>query len=159
MRAKAALALIVLAGFAGGCASLKRFAPPGIVKYEELAGDQPMNAQIKARAAERKASGEQRFPNLSEAPSAPPQGLSQAEQHVLKDELREARAVLASAIANDLALAAAERAETVALPGVRDPALSLPDARDALAKAVEKDDAIARKERGLPPRPRDDGAQ
>jgi hypothetical protein len=159
MSAKAFLALIVLPALVCGCASLKRFAPPGIVKYEELAGDQPMNAEIKARAQERKESDEQRFPNLSEAPSAAPEGMSATQQASQMDALRDQRADLSAALAEDLTLAAAERAEPVPLPGKGDAALSLSEARDALAKAVEEDDAVAREERGLAPRPRDDGAQ
>ncbi len=48
---------------------LARFAPPGIVKYEDLAGDQPINPAVAARVEERKAeTGTGRFPKLAETP-------------------------------------------------------------------------------------------
>ena len=69
------LALPLLAG-AGvfavtGCESgdLARFAPPGIVKYEDLAGDQPVNPDVAQRIEERRAEkGAGKFPRLAETP-------------------------------------------------------------------------------------------
>ena len=59
--------LFALAGCESG--DLSRFAPPGIVNYEELAGDQPPNPEVAARIEERrqeKDSGS--FPVLSQTP-------------------------------------------------------------------------------------------
>ena len=124
-----------------GCAGVERFAPPGIVKYEDLAKDQPMNEQIKARAVEARAEGAATYPNLSKLPQAAPETLSDEEQAALETALKEMRAALGDAVAADGGAAAASEG-----------AQALIGARDALKALVEADDAKARDERGLPRR-------
>ncbi len=130
-----ALAALAATGCSGG---LKRFAPPGIVKYEELAKDQPVNPAIEKRVAERAEEGGGGFPNLSEQPLTTPEGIAKPERAAMEEALLAERDVLDAAVAADRELAAAER----------DAALE--EARDALSEAVAKEDALARRERGLP---------
>ncbi len=153
MRRGAKLYLLPIIIAVAGCGSIERFAPPGIVKYEEIAGDQPMNAAIKERAAVRKEQHGATFPNLSEAPQAAPAAMPAAEQDAELARLNDLNAELNAAIARDLELSMAERALYFDLPGVAAPTTTIEEARDALAKAVEADDKAARAERGLPPRP------
>lgn len=147
-------ALAMLALLLPGCAGLKRFAPPGIVRYENLSGDKPQNPQIRARVDARKAEREAVYPNLSEAPRAAPAAMAPEEQDGLKAALIAARDALAAGMEADRAGAEADRADGVTLPGARGSTLPLEAARDALAEKVETDDARARAERGLPPRPK-----
>jgi hypothetical protein len=134
----------------GGCAGIERFAPPGIVRYENLSGDKPQNPEIKARVTERKAGRDAKFPNLSLAPQKTPPTMPAEEQENWKRSLSAAREDLAAAIAEDRIEAAADRAEPIVLPGgVTTP---LEGAANALSAATDKDDAAARAERGLPPR-------
>lgn len=141
-----------LAVLASGCAGIERFAPPGIVKYEDLSGDQPQNPEILARVVERKAERQPTFPNLSDAPQAPPVPLAPDEQDALKAELVVRRDALAADVEADAAKSAADREALVVLPGAGSTAIGLEAARDALAEKAEADDARARAERGLAPR-------
>jgi hypothetical protein len=131
------LATLVVAGCADG---LKRFAPPGIVKYEELAKDQPANPAIVARIEESRAAPGGGFPKLSEQPTALPHGIAKPERAAMSEMLLVDREALNAAVLEDRALADEEREA------------SLVEMRDALGAAVAKDDAAARRERGLPPR-------
>ena len=141
MGAKAYI-LAVAALAAAGCSSnaLKRFAPPGIVKYENLAKDQPANPVIVQRIEDRKDAPGGGFPNLSTQPSTLPEGIAKPERDAMTGDLLVRRDALNAAIAEDRSLAEGERIE------------ALEDDRDALGEAVAKDDAEARRERGLPPR-------
>lgn len=131
------LAALAATGCAGG---LKRFAPPGLVKYEELANDEPINPAIAERVKEHKKQPGGGFPNLSEQPTELPEGIAKPERDAMLGELLVQRDLLNAAAAEDRAEAAAERDG------------SLGEARDALGEAIESDDAAARRERGLAPR-------
>jgi hypothetical protein len=140
MGAKASV-FVLAALAAGGCADgLKRFAPPGIVKYEELAKDEPMNPAIVSRIEEAKAAEGGGFPALAEQPTAVPQGIAKPEREAMQEALLAGRDDLNAAVEEDRILAAAERDG------------SIEGLRDALGEEVAKDDAAARRERGLPPR-------
>jgi hypothetical protein len=140
VRAKAYL--LVLGAFAlSGCADgLKRFAPPGIVKYEELAGEEPMDPAIVERIEASKDREGGGFPRLAEQPTIAPEGIAKPERTVMEAQLVAARDALNTAVTEDRTLAIDERSAP------------LLESRDALAEAVAKDDAAARRERGLPPR-------
>jgi hypothetical protein len=147
------IAMLAAAAFAlPACAGLKRFAPPGIVRYENLSGDQPQNPQIKQRVAERKTESAAKFPNLSQAPQSPPEPMAPDEQDRRRAEILGARDALAQDVAADAARAAADRAVLVTLPGAGSAPLAPGEARDALAAQVAADEARARAERGLAPR-------
>lgn len=141
MGAKAYI-LMVAALAAAGCSSgaLKRFAPPGIVKYEELAKDQPPNPVIVQRIEDQKDEPGGGFPNLSEQPAKLPEGIAKPERDAMIADLLIQRDALNAAMEADRAVAGAERLQ------------ALEADRDALSDAVAKDDAAARRERGLPPR-------
>ncbi len=131
------LAVLCLAGCSGG---LQRFAPPGIVKYEDLAKDQPVNPAIAERIETHKAADQDGFPILAEQPTKTPDGIAKPERSAMEAVLLGQRDQLNAAVDADRALAAAER-ET-----------GLIEVRDDLSEAVAKDDAAARRERGLAPR-------
>ena len=64
--------ILVFAGLAAGCANtdLQRYAPPGIFKYEEIASEKEPNPTIENVIESREESVDERFPNLSETPTA-----------------------------------------------------------------------------------------
>lgn len=144
MGAKAYILVLAALAAAGCAAELKRFAPPGIVKYEELAKDQPPNPAIVARIEESRNEPGGGFPKLAEQPTALPQGIAKPERAAMTEALLVDRDALDAAVAEDRALAEGERDA------------SLVEMRDALGEAVAKDDAAARRERGLPPRKMED---
>ncbi len=147
----ATVGLAALLALAPACTSLKRLAPPGILKYEELAGDQPVNPEIKERIAERRREIDQRFPNLSEQPSQRPAEAPLAEREALIEELTAARDGLQAAVEEDRAASGAERRASFILPGDKsDKARALEDVAADLAAEVEKDEAVARRERRQP---------
>lgn len=125
---------------ASGCSNtdLSRFAPPGIVKYEEIASEKPQNPEVAARIAERRAQqGGERFPNLSQTPGPedkpkkPSSGQISAEMAALQ-ALREN---LAEEVAEDRAAAEAELAG------------DLQAEREVLSERVESDSRAAARER------------
>ncbi|GAB4516373.1 MAG: hypothetical protein Kow00133_00060 [Amphiplicatus sp.] len=156
---KLARCLILGASAAGafalsGCAGFERLLPPGFVKYEDLAGDEPPDPRIQERIAERRKEEGRAFPDLSQAPQTRPEAAPKAEREALATDLRAARDSLAAAVARDRALAAEERGEPVVLPGGRETSpLPLDEAGRALQDSVAGDEEIARRERGLPPKP------
>lgn len=141
MRAKVSCLILMVLALAGCSGGLKRFAPPGFVKYEDRAKGQPVAPAIAARieAAEGERTGG--FPDLSAQPNAAPAGIAGPERMALGDELEAARIDLIEAVEGDRAAAASERTAAIE------------PQRDALEEALLKDDAAARKERGLPPPP------
>ncbi len=153
-----AAALLIVWLALPGCAGLKRLAPPGVIKYENLAGDDPPSPAIKERIAARQNAGAGGFPNLAETPSKKPDGVPKSAREKEMEELLAARDALARAVANDQAASAVEREKGVLMPGdEKSGEQSLDAAQKALADAVAKDDAAARRERGLPPlRPKDE---
>ena len=123
-----------------GCESgdLARFAPPGIVKYEDLAGDQEMNPAVAERIAERreeKGAGE--FPNLSLAPTEEDRPAKRPAEEVNAElgELVDARTMLAEEVASDRAEVEAELGRDLSAEG------------DALKERLEADSAAAARER------------
>lgn len=140
MGAKAYI-LVIAALAAAGCAGgFKRLAPPGIVKYEELAKDQPPNPVIAERIEAQKDEPGEGFPNLAKQPTKLPEGIAKPERDAMIADLLAERDALNAAMETDRAAAGTERAE------------ALETQRDALSDALSKDDAAARRERGLPPR-------
>ncbi len=131
-----AAALLVM-----GCSGVqwRRLAPPGILKYEELASEKPPNPVIDEQIAERKDGEKTHFPNLSLAPSLsdlPPE----RSQDVLKaemDALAAARDVLAGEVAVDRAAVDEERKTAGEIIG----------AGDQLARQVDEDETAVNDER------------
>lgn len=139
MGAKAAILVLAAVASAGCSGGLKRFAPPGFVKYEDRAKGQPVAPAIAARIEESQATSDGAFPNLSAQPAAAPPGIAAPERAALGDDLDAARENLLQAVEADRAAAASERADPIE------------PQREALDEALRADDAAARKERGLPP--------
>lgn len=140
MGAKAYILVIAALAVAGCAGGFKRLAPPGIVKYEELANDQPPNPLIVERIEAQKDEPGGGFPNLAEQPTKLPEGIAKPERDAMIADLLAERDALNAAMETDRAAAEIERTET------------LETQRDALSDALSKDDAAARRERGLPPR-------
>ena len=89
--------LIVVASL-GACSSidLKTLAPPGIIKYEQIADEKPANPAIVEEIENYKATEERTFPNLAEEPVAG-HSLGQAREmrdDMIRDELIAARDAL-----------------------------------------------------------------
>lgn len=141
MGAKASVILISALAATGCSGGLKRFAPPGFVKYEDLAQGKPVAPSIAARIEEAQSGDAGAFPDLSAQPSSTPAGLASPERLALGDELEAAGAALVAAIEHDREIAESERVDSIEAH------------RDALDVALKADDAAARKERGLPPAP------
>lgn len=139
MGAKASVLLIAAVAASGCSGGLKRFAPPGFVKYEDLAQGKPVAPSIATRIETAQAVEAGAFPDLSGQPGQTPAGIAAPERAALGDELDDARMNLVDAVDKDRADAAAERIQ------------SIEPQRDALDEALKIDDAAARKERGLPP--------
>ena len=123
-----------------GCESgdLARFAPPGIVKYEDLAGDQPVNPDVAQRIEERRAEkGAGKFPRLAETPDEEdrPEKKPRAERAAEMAALVEAGNELAEEVADDRAAAEAELER------------DLSAASDELKTRIDADNAAAARER------------
>lgn len=140
MGAKAYIFMIAALAAAGCSGGLQRFAPPGIVKYEDLAKDQPPSPAIASRIEARKDEPGGGFPRLSEQPTKLPEGIAKPERDAMMGELLAQRDALSAAVGEDRILAAAERVEEIEIE------------REALGVAIADDDAAARRERGLPAR-------
>ena len=147
MGAKSYLLLCAALASAGCSGGLQRFAPPGIIKYEDLEKDQPVSPVIAERIEDYRAERDGGFPKLSAQPVVVPEGIAKPERAAMEDALLAERDRLNAAIVADQALAAAEREE------------GLVEARDALSEALAQEDAAARLERGLPPKVAIDEAQ
>jgi hypothetical protein len=144
MRAKqyAFAALAVLTAAMGGCTTMKRLAPPGFVKYEDLAGDKPKNPVIQERVKAVKQARDARFPNLSEQPSAAPEPMPVAERDVHLTSLVSVGSALTEQIAADRLAAEIDLTEGVAFAGVSG-LMDPQSAAAALKAAVEADKAAA----------------
>jgi hypothetical protein len=138
--AKASFLVVAALAVAGCSGGLKRFAPPGFVKYEDRAKGIPVSAEIAARIGAQ-SDAEGGFPKLSEQPAAAPAAIAPQERTALGDGLEAQRSELLKAVEADRASAAAERLDAIE------------PRRDALSEALREDDAAARAERGLPPPP------
>lgn len=124
-----------------GCSNsfLARFAPPGIVKYEDIAGDKPPNPVIEETIREYRADTKAKFPILSQTPTAGPAPAKPNSnvRDATMTELVESREKLAQELQNDEAAIEADRKEVDALPGKG----------EALAEKLDEDTIAAQSER------------
>ena len=134
--------LASLSLLAGGCTTMRRLAPPGFVKYEDLAKGRPPNPDMVDRIKESQSKSATRFPSLSEQPATQPVPPSAADQAVLLASLKEAGGLLNDEIAADRAAAAAEKALGFAV-GPDGAALDAAAVAAALATQIEADRAAA----------------
>ncbi len=115
MGVKSYLLLAALcAWFCPGCETAKRLAPPGFIKYEDIAGDEPVNPAIKARIDERRREGDGAFPVLSEQNREKPGPPDRAGLAEFRAELTAAGESLALAADTDRARAEATETEAAA---------------------------------------------
>jgi len=126
-----------------GCADMQlaRFAPPGIIKYEELAGDQPPNPLIAERIEERVEDSDSPFPVIARTPSQSPSGRPAEQRENLTTGLEDKRDRLDVAIGADWDGVAQDRTRSEGLL----------DKRDHLAEDLERDAKAAARERQSPP--------
>ena len=126
---------------AAGCSGVqwRRLAPPGIVKYEEIEGEKPPNAEIEKRVEQYREDGPARFPKLADAPSEADRPAQRSEKQLEQEisELAEAREVLADALEKDRAGAAADKEAAGDLAGER----------DTLTDEIQNDETSAKSER------------
>ncbi len=126
---------------AAGCTELElaRFAPPGLIKYEDLAGDQPVNPAIEARIQNRNIDADAQYPVLARTPGEDdrPTLRPAAERTAQMDELVSMREQLQVAADLDRAAVEAEKPDSELLP----------EHRDALKEKTELDAAAAKRER------------
>jgi len=137
--------LLSLTAFsAAGCSSLElaRFAPPGIIKYEDIASKKSPNAAMQDIVEKRRIEGEEKFPILSDMPSrddlspvSPPE-IRKADIKSLED----ARDELAAAVKKSREQSQADRTEVSLLP----------EQRDVLSDQIEDDAAKAKETRENP---------
>ena len=121
-------------------AQLVRFAPPGILKYEELAGDVPINPEIQTRIDERDDGKEKPFPLISNTPAAVDGTKNADQQQIMSEDLEDAKVALDQALEEDRTAALNERSNSSALT-MR---------REDLEKSLEREAAIAERERRGP---------
>ena len=134
------LAAMTMAMSLQGCANseLARFAPPGIIKYEDIAGDKPQNPEVAARIVDRRAepsAGD--FPVLSQTPGPKqrPKKRPAADIKAEKAELITAREQLEAAVADQRARSDSERE------------IDLTEEANTLKARIEEDTAISERDR------------
>lgn len=126
-----------------GCSNsfLARFAPPGVVKYEDIAGDKPPNPAIEQTVQEYREDTKARFPVLSRTPTSKPlpEKPDSAVRDATMNELIESREKLAQELQNDQAAIDADRTEVDALPGKGEDLAEKLDEDTSAAQAERKD--------------------
>ncbi|MEO0399470.1 MAG: hypothetical protein AAF224_08640 [Pseudomonadota bacterium] len=110
MAAKVSI-LIFITFVAVGCGGAKRFLPPGFVKYEDLAKDQPVHPDIEKAIEENRRQAAKRFPKVSDQPSDVPKADDDAVRTRRSQSLTEKRDALNAAIDADRRAAKAERSQ------------------------------------------------
>lgn len=160
MAASGATLIFPLLFMTQGCASdsvFARFAPPGVVKYEDIASEKPPNPAIQETVREYRDTTRRRFPVLSRTPTAepPPQMPDAAVREALRAGLVEGREALAARLADDQAAIAAERGETGEITEEGE-AFNAQLKRDAAAAQAERRDALSADDAPSGARPSDD---
>lgn len=129
------IGLVSLIFLVSGCAGAQRFLPPGFVKQEDLAGDQPIDPSIQAAIDEQSRAPDQDFPKMADQPSEIPDGIQAGMRENLYSGLQAKREGLREDIDLDRLTAAQERA--VALQAEAE-ALALAVAQDREAALAER---------------------
>ena len=121
--------------------NLRRFAPPGIIKYEDLAKGEAIDPAIASRAKQVREKKDKSFPKLSEQASVAPKGINAPTRAKMKENLESERQLAASGIEEARSAAALERQQ------------SITDQRERAEQAIEEGaQAIARENRGPIPK-------
>ena len=125
-----------------GCTTIKRLAPPGVIKYEDLAKDIPPSPEIQARIKDRREEQPPKFPVLSRQPSEIPDPIDGIERSSQINELLYRREELSAASEQDRLAIEAEREAAIE---------ELERERDALAESVAIERQKAERERRTRP--------
>ena len=132
--------IIPAALLAGGCSDLQlaRFAPPGIVKYEDIASEKPQSPEIQERISGYQDANDPEYPRLAETPSEKDRPKKRPQKRVEAQiaELESARDALESDV---------ETARLEAEAAIQEGQL-LTEQRDALSARVDQDEAAAKAE-------------
>jgi len=99
---------VILVSSLGACETAKRFAPPGFIKYEDLAKDIPVDPAIQARIDSVAVNKEADYPDLSQTPSEIPKGETKRVRELTVKNLIAVREVIDTDIARARSLAEAE---------------------------------------------------
>ena len=135
-------ALILLTAGCSSSSFLARFAPPGVVKYEDIASEKPPNPAIEATVRDYREDTRARFPVLSRTPTAgpPPQIPDGARRDALKAELIDGREKLADEVSGDQAAIDAEQAQGEAITSRGERFNDQLERDSAAAKAERRDE-------------------
>lgn len=121
---------------------LRRFAPPGIIRYEDLAKGEPIDPVVQSRIDESNAEKGKSFPVISEQQTTIPEGLDAPSRDELTTNLEQSRATAAADIAKAREDAQLERQQSIIAK------------REQAEAAIEQGaNAIARENRGPLPEP------
>lgn len=127
-----------------GCSSLElaRFAPPGVVKYEDIASEKEPNPAILEIVEAQSEAADKGYPDLSQAPSKKDRPKKRSIRWVDDqiNKLEDTRDTVNADVDADRAQAETETEDAILLPEQR-------DARDEL---LDRDEATARAERRDP---------
>ena len=128
---------------ASGCSEtqLSRFAPPGIVKYEDIASEKPPNPAIDAKIKERSANSNAVYPVISQTPGQSDRPEKPAPDFVEAEisELVAVRDAMNAQIEADRAAAAADQAALEQLAADKDDFQSRLQSDNEAAKAERRD--------------------
>lgn len=135
--------ILIFAISLAGCSvgGLKRLAPPGILKYQDLAKDQPIDPAIAARIEEISKRDGNGFPVLAEKSFKTPEGLTAKERRDFETDLLITRETAASAIETERTLAGDERT------------ISIEDEKNAAQQAIAQDREVISEVRRAPTEP------
>ncbi|MEM9706383.1 MAG: hypothetical protein AAF850_09950 [Pseudomonadota bacterium] len=128
---------VLVAAFtlSASCETAKKLAPPGFIRYENIAGDTPVNPQIAEQIAQRDENKDSKFPTLAEAPSEKPIGDDLETRAAEIERLLTIRALIEAAAAQDQTAYAREVGNTEALDEQRRRLLQ--EVEDIRAKAAK----------------------
>ncbi|MEM6414811.1 MAG: hypothetical protein AAF720_09165 [Pseudomonadota bacterium] len=92
-----------------GCSGAKRFLPPGFVKFEDIAKDQPVHPDLEKAIAEAEEKKTENFPLFRDQPNEPPErdGANIVARHLI--DIAGKRDTLQELIKSDRTAASAER--------------------------------------------------
>ncbi len=144
----------------GGCETAKRFAPPGFVKYEDIAQGIPVDPAIQKRIDENIVDEDAKYPVLSETPREIPEAESKRVRDLTTRNLLAVREVVNQDIAAARTQAEAELdVDTVGGASLGGETRKLAQDAQAFGQAVEDEREKAREEAAIPlPEPLDTSA-
>lgn len=92
-----------------GCGNAKRFLPPGFVKFEDIAKDQPVHPDLEQVIDDAENTKTKRFPRFGDQPSEAPEGLTEFERTLRFSVIESKRDGLKEDVKKDREAAESER--------------------------------------------------